>query len=64
MKLKEIRDYIYSPCVLLFQQTNKEYRIQTHQKTEFDECEVVGIRSREVIIHEKICNSYIEILLK
>ena len=44
MKFKELRNLIYSECCVAYD-GHKKYNVQTHEETDWDECEVIGIRS-------------------
>ena len=58
MKFKELRDLIYSPCKVVLK--NRSNFVSTHEATEFDECIVIGIRSKS----DASCEEYIEVNLK
>ena len=44
MKFKDIRNLIYCPCTLIIGRDKVE--VQTHSTTEYDNYEVIGIRSQ------------------
>ena len=63
MKFKQLRDLIFCSCNVI--KGNEEYKnIDTHSVTDFDEDEVIGIRSRDRNIGGYSAGSYVEVLVK
>ena len=62
MKFKDLRNYIFSECRVILDSAT--VKVETHYPTKFDDFEVEGIRSRDVIINGYTAGSYIEVLLK
>ena len=58
MKFKELRKNIYCPCKVIHEDKTSSF-INTYKSTNFDDKQVVGIRSRY-----NLGFSYIEVLVK
>ena len=58
MKFKNLRDIICDTCIVI--KGNENESVATHQVTKFDDCEVIGIRSRT----QGIGMSYVEVIVK
>ena len=62
MKFKEIRDKIYSNCLVI--RCSERIKVATHESTIFDNCEVIGICCRNNFTKNNIDESYIEVIVK
>lgn len=62
MRFKELRQLIFTPCKVIIGRDESLF-LNTHEETDYDEREVIGIRIRDRIIGYT-SSSYIEVLCK
>lgn len=63
MRFKELRQLIFTPCKVIIGRDESLF-LNTHEETDYDEREVIGIRVRDCIIIGYTSSSYIEVLCK
>lgn len=63
MKFKDLRELIFTQCKVIVGKETSDF-IQTHEVTKYDELEVIGVRSRPIMVNGICANTYVEVICK